>query len=342
MFLSIGIHVSAQSDDSGPVHRPLFDDDSMIAVTIEGPLQTIMRKRDESEEYPAIFKFADAAGSEQTLDIQLRIRGKFRAKKETCNFAPLRVNFKKKQVQGTLFEGQDKIKLVTDCQSSKSSYQQILLKEFLAYKILNVLSDRSFSARLLRVTYIDTDRKGKSRESYAFFIEDKEHIADRLGLELVEIKRTYYGALDPAQANLVYVYEYFISNTDFSLLAGPSDSNCCHNTVLYQNAGEAYISIPYDFDQAGLVEAPYASPNPKFKIRNVRQRLYRGRCAHNSHLNSTFQLFLAKRDDISQLVNGLDGFDQRSAKRTMSFIDNFYEDISTPKTVQKKFTNKCS
>ena len=224
LFLSIGLTANAQSDTSGSIHRPLFDDDSTLAVTIEGPLNTIMRNRDETEEFPATFKYSSADGTETTLDIKLRVRGKFRRKRDICNFAPLRVNFKKGQVEGTVFAGQNTIKLVTDCQSSKKKYQQLLLKEYLAYKILNVLSDRSFSARLLRVTYVDTDKKGKSRESYAFFIEEKNHIADRLGVERVKIPRTKYSALDPLQANLVNVYEYFIANTDFSLVAGPVTS----------------------------------------------------------------------------------------------------------------------
>ena len=198
LFLSISLNANAQSDDSGPKHRPLYDDDSTLAVTIEGPLQTLMRKRDASEEFPAIFKYADADGIEHLFDIKLRVRGKYRAKKETCNFAPLRVNFKKGQVKGTLFAGQNTIKLVTDCQSSKKKYQQLLLKEYLAYKILNVLSDRSFSARLLRVTYVDTDKKGKARESYAFFIEEKNHIADRLGVELVKIPKNKIQRPGPA------------------------------------------------------------------------------------------------------------------------------------------------
>ncbi len=152
MSLSIGLNASAESDDSGSVQRTLFDDDSTIAVTIEGPLNTVMRNRDEVDEFPAIFKYTNADGTETTLDIKLRVRGKFRRKRETCNFAPLRVNFKKSQVKGTVFAGQNTIKLVTDCQSGKKSYQQYLLKEYLAYKFLNVLTDNSFSARVLRVT----------------------------------------------------------------------------------------------------------------------------------------------------------------------------------------------
>ncbi len=342
MFLFIGLNASAESEDSGPVHKPLYDDDSLLAITIEGPLKTIMQKRTEEVEYPALLKYADTDGTERIFDINLRIRGKFRAKKETCNFAPLRVNLKKSQVKGTLFAGQDKIKLVTDCQSSKSRYQQILLKEYLSYKILNLLSDRSFSARLLRVTYVDSANKGKSRESYAFFIEHKEHIGERLGLELIKIPRTKYSALDLAHSNFVNVYEYFIANTDFSLIAGPADSDCCHNAVLYQKETEPFISIPYDFDHAGLVDAPYASPNPKFKIKSVRSRVYRGRCNNNAHLQPNFDRFLAKRGEITDLVKTLEGFDERSIKGTMKLIDNFYDDITTPKNVQKRFIKKCN
>jgi hypothetical protein len=342
MFLSISLNAGAESDDSGPVHRPLFDDDSTLAITIEGPLNTVMRNRDETEEFPALFKFSNADGTATTLDIKLRVRGKFRRKRETCNFAPLRVNFKKSQLEGTVFAGQNTIKLVTDCQSGKKTYQQYLLKEYLAYKFLNVLTDRSFSARLLRVTYVDTDKKGKSRDSFAFFIEEKNHIADRLGMDRLKLPKTKYSALDPAHTNLVNVYEYFIANTDYSLVLGPKGSNCCHNAVLYKKDSAPIITIPYDFDHAGLINAPYASPNPKFKIKSVKTRIYRGRCANNSLLDATFKMFLDNKDALTKVVTDLDGYDERSIKGTMKMVDGFYKDITTPKNIEKRFIKKCS
>jgi hypothetical protein len=245
-------------------------------------------------------------------------------------------------VEGTQFNGQDKLKLVTDCQRGKDRYQQLLLKEYLAYKILNVMSDKSFGARMLRVTYVDTDRKNNSRESYAFFIEGQDHIGERLGLVRAKIPKAEYSALDPVQSNFINVYEYFIANTDFSLIAGPKDSNCCHNTVPYQNGNEPLTSIPYDFDHAGLIDAPYAEPNPRFKIRNVKSRVYRGRCSNNAQLDASFQIFIDKRDEIADLVTGLEGFDEKSVKNTMKFIDEFYEDITNPKRIEKQFLKKCS
>lgn len=342
LFLSIFLIVSAQSDLSDPKSRPLFNDDSTLAVTIAGPLTTIMRKRDDTEEFPATFKYVNADGTETALDVKLRVRSKTRLEREICNFVPLRVNFRKKQVEGTLFEGQNTIKLVTDCQSGTKRYQQLLLREYLAYKILNVLSDRSFNVRMLRATYVDTDRNNRSRESYAFFIEEEDHLADRLDLELAKIPGTNHSDLNAAYSNLVNVYEYFIANTDYSLIAGPAGSDCCHNAVLFQKDGGPYISIPYDFDSAGLVDAPYAVPNPRFRTRSVKQRVYRGRCSNNLYLDATFEHFLAKRDDIEQLVAGLGGYEEKSVNRTTKFIADFYKDISMPKTVQKKFIEKCS
>ncbi len=342
LFLLVGQQAIAQSDTSSSVDRPLFTSDSTLAITIEGPITTVMRNRDETEEYPAALKFTDADGTEHRLDIKLRVRGKFRRKREICNFAPLRVNFQKKQVGGTVFAGQDKIKLVTDCKKGSKKFQQVLLKEYLTYKLLNLMSDQSMGARLLRVTYIDTDKKGKSHDSYAFFIEEKKHIAERLGMELIKIERTKYSALDPARSNFINIFQYLIGNTDFSLIAGPDETDCCHNAVIYQKDTDPYISIPYDFDHAGIVDAPYAEPNPKFKISSVKRRLYRGRCANNAHLDSTMQQFLAKRDEITQLIEGLEGFDARSIKTMLAYVDGFYKDISDPKSVQKKFIKKCS
>ncbi len=86
------MNVRAETAPSDPIHRPLFDDDSTLAVTIQGPFNTVMRNRDETDEFPAIIKYSNADGSETTLDIKLRVRGNFRRKRETCNFAPLRVS----------------------------------------------------------------------------------------------------------------------------------------------------------------------------------------------------------------------------------------------------------
>ena len=47
------------------------------------------------------------------------------------------------------------MKLVSECKVS-SDHEQFLFKEFLAYKIYNLISDRSFQVRLLKVRWEDS------------------------------------------------------------------------------------------------------------------------------------------------------------------------------------------
>jgi len=103
------------------------------------------------------------------------------------------------------------------------------------------------------------------------------------------------------------------------------------------------LSIPYDFDVTGIVDAPYAVPNPRFRLRNVKDRLYRGRCVNNEYLDSTLQLFRDKQEAIYDLVNSdsVPGLSSRSIKTTRRYIDEFYATIDSPKRVERYIVDKC-
>ncbi|MDH3409035.1 MAG: hypothetical protein OEN51_06700, partial [Gammaproteobacteria bacterium] len=130
---------------------PLFDHDDTLNVELEGPFGWLTRERPDEEEVPGKFRFNADDGSTVELDVVIRTRGKNRRDKETCRFPPLRLNFKRSQTDDTLFDKQDKLKLVTHCRSNSERYDQAVVSEYLAYRILNTLTDRSFRARLLRI-----------------------------------------------------------------------------------------------------------------------------------------------------------------------------------------------
>ena len=65
--------------------------------------------------------------------------------------------------------------MVTHCKSGNEEY---LLKEFLVYKLYNVLTDNSFRVRLVKVDYISTAKNSKYW-SYAFLIEPIDMLAER-------------------------------------------------------------------------------------------------------------------------------------------------------------------
>jgi len=317
---------------------PLFQNSATLEVTIEAPLTTLVRKRPKEDYLPGVFRYTKTDGTTVDLDLEIRTRG--HSRHENCDYPPLRLNFKKSQTKGTLFDKQDKLKLVIHCDVAKR-YEQILLKEYLAYRVLNVLTDLSFRVRLLKVKYVNTEKKKEGQVRYAFLIEHKNRLAKRHGLNDLDIARTSVSSIQADQLNLTSLFEFLIGNTDFSPIAGAPDNECCHNYVLLGKEGSPVLAVPYDFDQSGLVDAPYAIPNPNFRLRSVRQRHYRGRCVNNGHVEASLQKLRDSSEVIYALLNEQEGLSSRTRNRLVDYIDDFYDLIDDPKAVEKKIIGSC-
>lgn len=337
MFLAIDAR--GQNENAG---NPLFTSHDVLDVRIEAPIHTLIRERPDDDYLDGKFAYALPGGGEQELDLKVRTRGKYRRQKSTCILPPIRLNFRKGQVKETEFAGQDKLKLVTHCKTRFDRYEQLVLREYLVYRFLHVLTDKSFGARLMRVTYVDTDQEEDTATRYGFVIEDDEDIADRLELTLAEVPKIEYADLDRRQTNLIAMFEYMIGNTDFSMIRGPAGSDCCHNIVLYHDEDGVFTPIPYDFDFSGAVNAPYAEPNPRFKIRNVRQRVYRGRCSNNELLPETLAYFKEKEPEFRALIAELPGMEDKTVSQLSRYLDSFYEDIADEQAIEKNIIRDCS
>lgn len=320
---------------------PLFASNDVLTVQLEAPITSIMRDRERKEYVPGIFQYEDEFGIAQQLDVGIRTRGNFRRQARVCRFAPLRLNFKKSQTDGTLFDNQDKLKLVTHCMNNSARYAQSVINEYLAYRVLNVLTELSFRARLLRITYVDTDKGNGKQENFAILLEHDNRLAKRIETPVLETGRIEFGDLDLEYANLISVFQYFIGNTDFSQIAGPPDEACCHNSTLFGVEGGRIVSIPYDFDMSGIVNAPHAQPNPRFRLRSVRQRLYRGRCMNNKFIPASVRQFFDKREQIYELILNENAKITGSRTTTRKFVDWFYATLSVPKKIERELLRKC-
>lgn len=332
------LQVARAAEPSVP--DPLFQSDDILSVSIVAPFSTLVSERPDEDELPAKFHYTDADGSVVEVDIEIRTRGRFRRMEETCRFPPLRLNFKKSVVKDTLFHKQDKLKLVTHCEAT-SRYQQSVLREYLAYRILNILTDFSYRVRLMQLTYVDSEGKRGDLTQYGFVIEHKDRFAKRLGVETLDVKKTSIRSLDPEYTNFVSLFQYMIGNTDFSPIRAAPGESCCHNFDLYTHEGNPILAVPYDFDQSGLVDAPYAIPNPRFNLSSVRKRLYRGRCSNNEHLQETIEHFTSRRDEIMALLSNFSLASNSSMKTMTRYIDRFYSLIASDSNINKHFVKKC-
>ena len=131
----------------------------------------VIKDIEDREEHGGTIVYKAADGTDVSLDVMVKTRGKTRANPEVCKFPPLQLNFKKKGNYDNLFTGQDKLKLVDHCQKNKG-FDDYVAQEYLTYKHYNILTENSFRVRLLRVTYVDTGGNEDPFTKYAFLIEE--------------------------------------------------------------------------------------------------------------------------------------------------------------------------
>jgi hypothetical protein len=317
---------------------PLFESHEPLRLRLEAPFSLVTRG--EEREHPARVIYT-AEGAEKTFDLTVKRRGKSR--QEYCAMPPLLLDFPGKQLAGTVFEGQNRLKLVTYCDVAES-YEQYVLLEYLAYRTLNLLTDMSFRVRLAEVTYYDTERMRELAVRRSIVLENEKRFGKRAGIEEIESKTIDRARYDPEALGLVYLFEYLIGNSDWSALAASGGGDvCCHNIVPYTHpsAEGKLLPVPYDFDSSGLVDASYALPDERLPITDVRQRLYRGHCEPFEAIAPRLAQFDAKREAIAALFASQPGLSERSIKRSVSYVDEFFTTLADPKKAERELTRSC-
>ena len=320
-------------------HDPLFNSEEPLTITLTGPFKTLDKQRDKSAEYDVGSLSYEGQDGPVSIETRYTPRGNFRLEKENCAHAQLWLNLKKKQTKKTVFANQNKLKLVVQCRDS-NRYQSYLRKEYQAYRMLNLMTEASYRVRWLTVTYQDLQGK-KLRTHAAFLIEHKNRVADRLNLLPVDEQRINRTELDPTHATRAALFNYFIGNADFSIVAA-TEGSCCHNAKLLRADNESpYVPVIYDFDSSGYVDAPYAITPSKLDLRNVRQRIYRGFCTDPEVLDGVLDEFRDKREPLLAVAAETEYVGKRSARKGVSYLKDFYSVIDNPKRLKKKIIEVC-
>lgn len=312
----------------------LFASDEVMHVTLSGPLATLVENPESEQELPFVLA---ADGTEHAIEV--RTRGNSRL--TVCEFPPLRLDFKRDATTGTVFAGQDKLKLVTHCRNYDRG-EQDMLEEFLAYRLFNVLTAASFRVRPLRIRYIDTDGRldEGAAERYGFLIEPEDQLATRLGGAPADMTGVPKRRHDLKQASLLYLFQYMVGNTDWGFVKADYDDACCHNVALIE-VDDVIHTIPYDFDLAGLVNARYARPDPLLRIKTVRQRLYRGLCTEPAQVMKTIEMVTAHREVLLAMPGSIGGLEPKNIEKVERYLSDFFELVDEPDKLLRRFERSC-
>ena len=324
---------------AGIASPPLFESQETLALTIEAPMRDLLRNRKDKLQYDATVTYTGADGTPVSVRAMIEPRGNHRL--ETCSFPPVRLEFDDTATAGTIFEGQKKLKVVTPCDRGNAN-RTWLLQEFGIYRAFNEITDFSYRVRMLDISYRDVEAKRWRREYPGFFIESHKELAARHGLKSIRPPAVRPDQFDATQLMNTLLFQYLVANTDFSVLKGPSGEGCCHNGRVFSRPGAetGWVVVPYDFDQAGVIDTDYALPDRRLRIRDVRSRLYRGFCWNNDELEPAIERFNARREAITAALapEGISSSKQRSARR---YVDRFFDIINEPEELQDHILDKC-
>lgn len=327
-------YLRAQDYSTGNA-APLFSAHEILNITLRGDFKMIIDDvGDDRREHLAFLEYVEGSDT-LVFNIKIETRGNFRRDPDNCVFPPLRINFKKSQVKGTLFEGLDKVKLVTHCRPNSRVYRQYVMGEYLVYRVFNILTDTSFRVRPFFVNYVDEPSGKKSQESFAFFIEPDDALEDRLGLDETKKKYFFQDSTQYGHVSRLVMFQYFVGNTDWAV-------STLHNIKLFKpEDSERPYAIPYDFDWCGVINTVYARPLPRFEIKSVSERLFRGYCRTREQLEEQFEYFRLKKDDIYRLYESFEPLRKRQRKDALRYYDDFYEIIENEGMIRLEFMENC-
>lgn len=316
---------------SGSEPDILFRSDEIVRIELRADFSALQKDREGTPEYRKgeLIYFSDK-GDTIRLDVKLMVRGNFRRDPSICSFPPLWVNFKKKEVENTLFDNQDKLKLVTPCGS-----QEDVIKEYTVYKLYNEVTDLSMKVRLARILFFDTKENRKLFEKYSFFLEDKDKVAERNGLEAKDRFLTPFD-LESESFKTLAVFQYLIGNKDWYVTSRK-------NIVIMQSDdfSRPPYAVPYDFDLSGLVDAGYSKPEGVPEYMLASKRVYKGICYTEDEFSNTFELYLKLKPRFESIISNQVLLSNYTRKEIIRYIDQFYKVIENRYLFNKEFCSTC-
>lgn len=344
LFIALGCMVfvvfsktSAQPGASVPVlpqppaEKGLFDTDEVLQITMKGNIRDLLNDRtDIPKDFSMALSYTKEDNKEITMPVVVKTRGHFRRLRENCSYPPLMIQFPKEGTHlSSVFREQHKLKLVMPCMGD-----EYVIREWLVYELYNLVTPKSFRARLVKVNLEDTKNK-KPASFYGILLEEEKQMSKRNKAVSVDRK------LEPQQTQkeaflTMTVFEYLIGNTDWSV------QFLQNIKLLAPDTNAVPVAVPYDFDHAGIVSAPYAMPAEELQMRSVRQRRYRGYCVQDMTVfDGVIARYNLLKKDIYSIYTGCTLLDAKYIKNTIQYLDEFYATINNPKSWQKEFSYPC-
>ena len=337
-------YVTGQNDSTGiktvksdTTHKRfgLFDSDELIEITLRFDLSTYWRTKPKTDYLKANITFHLNETDSISKDIRLRTRGEFR--NMYCNYAPIELNFRKVDFGYKDLNRIGKIKLVPECEPGGAG-RTYVLREYLIYKMFNVLTDTSFKVRLLTINYVDTEKSRKPITQFGFFIEPLDFLTARTNSAPVKSLGLTQKNILPYIMDRLAIFNYMVGNYDYSI---PGQHNVKVIKPMVLDPEGLAIAVPYDFDWTGFVNANYAIPAENVGTETIRERLFVGICRPREIYIKDLEIFKQKKDEFYRIIDEFPYLNKREKRDMTLYLDEFYNGLSGKSSIIDIFLNNC-
>ncbi len=340
-FIFYSIRVFSQNDlaksssEKQTISYPqskLFNNEEILHFKLTGKLNALYNDRNKNIAYhPLLLQYERKDSAVVFIQIKAKARGNFRRLKENCKMPPIMLNFPiVDKLKNTVFENQHKLKLVVPCQGD-----EYVIREWLVYKLYNLITEKSFRAALVQVDFEDSSGQRKPETHYCILLEDENKVAERNKASLVNQKMLKMESMNKTEFTKMAVFQYMIANTDWGV------SYLQNIKLLSKDSVKPPYAIPYDFDHAGIVDAPYAGAAPELEIASIQERIYRGYCETDISFIEAFEVFNRLKNDIYNVYTNCSLLNPKYVKFVTRFLNDFYKTINNDKSIEAEFKKPC-
>lgn len=326
LFLAYIVH-SQDTSLLNTIHR-----DASIDLYLRLDWKSIEKNKKEKVYREAEFQLALDHGDSIIIPANVKTRGNMRL--ELCSMPPLKIKLEKSALAAKGFSDMNEFDVVQPCHES-TEYEQYLLREYLAYKLWELVSPYAFKVQLVQLHYLDPSGRDEHTVAYGFLIENIEEFVDRFSGRRNKTPVISRNAVDRDPLLTMFLFEFMIGNTDWNIQNR-------HNLEFAVIPGHTFlVPIPYDFDYSGVVNAPYAAHPESLELTAITSRYYQGWCYTEEDVQSALAIFKEKKDRILHLPYTIEGLDDKSKKWCSDYLSGFFDIIENPKKLENQVIRHC-
>lgn len=311
-----------------------FASDELLEITLCFDIREFIKSKYNPTYYDARITVRINESDSITQDIKLKARGEMR--RDYCSFPPIMLKFKGGDSTSALKLGKGTMKLVTHCNKTPL-FESYIIKEFLTYKLYNLVTPYSFRTRLVKINYVDINKAKNSFVAYGFLIENEDQLAERSNAVILNNTTLTQKQMDTEDMARVAVFNYMIGNTDWAV---PSQ----HNIKIMKSLevpSDRGIPVAYDFDYSGLVNTVYSTPNEQLPIKIVTERYYQGLCFSDEELQPIIDEFAGKQEQILGTIDNFEYLSNGDKKQVTYFINSFYKLYKSKNYLMSDLNRTC-